>query len=128
MWYRWTWLIAEAIGKKIEAMAEAQDLFIAPHVSIGPVALCAALHFDWSTPNVLIQENFAEYDVPWRNDLVCGWNPVQKGEFLLPTVQVSGSRDTNVCAEHPYKENSFPSLWDEQWVQGFAQSKLKFSE
>ena len=43
------------IGKKIAAMAEAQDLSIAPHVSIGPVALCAALHFDWSTSNVLIQ-------------------------------------------------------------------------
>jgi galactonate dehydratase len=116
------------IGKKIAAMAEAQDLSIAPHVSIGPVALCAALHFDWSTSNVLIQENFSEYDVPWRNDLVQGWNPIQKGEFLLPSGPGLGIElDTAVCGDHPYRENSFPSLWDEQWVQGFAQSKLESS-
>ena len=24
---------------------------------------------------------------------------------------------------YPYKENSFPSLWDTQWVQGFAQDQ-----
>ena len=33
-------------GKKIAAMAAAQDLQVAPHCSIGPVALAACLHFD----------------------------------------------------------------------------------
>src|SRR5262245_23209690 len=37
-------------GKKIAAMAAAQDRTVAPHCSIGPVALAAALHFDLSTP------------------------------------------------------------------------------
>ena len=57
-------------GKKIAAMAAPQDILVAPHCSIGPVALAACLHFDVSTPNFLIQEAFAEFDVPWRNDLV----------------------------------------------------------
>ena len=70
-------------GKKIAAMADVQDLRVAPHCSIGPVALAACLHFDVSTPNFLIQEAFAEFDVPWRNDLVGGWNPIRKGEFVL---------------------------------------------
>ena len=70
-------------GKKIAAMADAQDLQVAPHCSIGPVALAACLHFDVSTPNFMIQEAFAEFDVPWRNDLVAGWNPIQDGEFVL---------------------------------------------
>ena len=70
-------------GKKIAAMAAAQDLRVAPHCSIGPVALAACLHFDVSTPNFMIQEAFAEFDVPWRNDLVGGWNPIQNGEFVL---------------------------------------------
>lgn len=52
------------IGKKIAALCQTQDQRISPHCSIGPVALCAALHFDWATPHVAIQENFAEYDVP----------------------------------------------------------------
>ena len=70
-------------GKKIAAMADAQDLRVAPHCSIGPVALAACLHFDVSTPNFLIQEAFAEFDVPWRNDLVGGWNPIRNGEFVV---------------------------------------------
>src|SRR5262249_42290458 len=41
------------VGKKIAAIAQAQDVRVAPHCSIGPVALAAALHFDLSTPNFL---------------------------------------------------------------------------
>jgi galactonate dehydratase len=67
-------------GKKIAAVAAMQDLRVAPHCSIGPVALAAALHFDLSTPNFMVQESFAEFDVPWRSDFVCGWNPILNGD------------------------------------------------
>ena len=70
-------------AKKIAAMAAVQDLRIAPHCSIGPVALAACLHVDVSTPNFMIQEAFAEFDVPWRNSFVKGWNPIRNGEFFL---------------------------------------------
>ena len=110
------------IGKKIAAMAQAQDVVLSPHVSVGPVALCAALHFDWSTPNVWSQEHFGEYDVPWRNDLVCGWNPLRQGEFLLPEKPGLGIElNPAVCAAHPYKKNAFPSLWDAKWLESFTQ-------
>ena len=72
------------IGKKIAALCGAQDLRLAPHCSIGPVALCAAVHFGWSTPAVMIQENFAEYDVPWRSELVHGWRGIERAKYLLP--------------------------------------------
>ncbi|HZO90669.1 MAG TPA: mandelate racemase/muconate lactonizing enzyme family protein [Chthonomonadaceae bacterium] len=112
--------------KKIAALAEAQDMQISPHVSIGPVALCAALHVDWSTPNARIQENFAEFDVPWRDALVRGWNPVLNGEFLLPEKPGLGIElDTAVCAAHPYVKNSFPSLWDGRWLQDFTQNETR---
>jgi galactonate dehydratase len=110
-----------AIGKKIAALAQVQDMRLAPHCSIGPVALCAALHFGWSTPQVMIQENFSEYDVPWRNDLVCGWNPIRQGEFLLPDKPGLGIElNAEVCAQHPYQRHTFPSLWDERWVKQFT--------
>ena len=112
------------VSKKIAAMAQAQDIAVAPHCSVGPVALCAAIHFDWSTPNVIIQENFSEYDVPWRSDLVCGWNPVKNGEFELPEGPGLGIElNTLVCAEHPYRRNGFPSLWDKQWLERFTPSE-----
>jgi galactonate dehydratase len=112
------------VSKKIAALAQAQDLSVSPHCSVGPVALCAALHLDWATPSALIQENFAEFDVPWRNDLVCGWNPLRRGECLLPDKPGLGIElDGAVCAAHPYRKNSFPSLWDRRWLQNFTQNK-----
>ncbi len=110
--------------KKIAAIAQACDMRISPHVSIGPVALCAALHVDWSTPNFMIQENFSDYDVPWRSGLVGGWNPIRNGQFLLPEKPGLGIElDTGVCAQHPYRQNSFPSLWDEKWLKNFTQNR-----
>jgi len=110
-----------AMGKKIAAMAQAHDLSVAPHCSIGPVALCAAVHFGWSTPNVLIQENFAEYDVSWRKDLVRGWELCERGEFKLPTAPGLGIEiDPAVIASHPPQKNPFPSLWDSGWLKDFT--------
>jgi galactonate dehydratase len=112
-----------AVGKKVAALAQARGLAVAPHCSVGPVALCAAIHFGWSTPNVLVQENFADYDVPWRNDLVCGWNPARRGEFSLPEKPGLGIElDTEACARHPYRKGAFPSLWDGRWIEEFTKA------
>lgn len=112
-------------AKKIAAMAAAQDMRVAPHCSIGPVALAAALHFDASTPNFMVQEAFGEFDVPWRNSLVGGWNPFKNGEFVLEDKPGLGL-DINeaAIAEHPYKQNPFPSLWDSDWQTNFTQNEL----
>jgi len=111
-------------GKKIAAMAAAQDLQVAPHCSIGPVALAACLHFDLSTPNFMIQESFAEFDVPWRNDLVGGWNPIQYGELVASDAPGLGLElDLQAIARHPYVPNAFPSLWDRDWQTNFTQNR-----
>jgi galactonate dehydratase len=109
-------------GKKIAAMAAAQDMRVAPHCSIGPVALAACLHFDVGTPNFLIQEAFAEFDVPWRDELVGGWNPIRDGEFVLSDAPGLGlDLDEAAIARHPYVANAFPSLWDGDWLTHFTQ-------
>jgi galactonate dehydratase len=110
-------------AKKVAAFAAVQDLRVAPHCSIGPVALAAALHFDLSTPNFMIQEAFAEFDVPWRNRLVGGYNPLRCGEFILTDAPGLGlALDDEAIAEHPYVAHAFPSLWDEQWLTKFTPS------
>jgi galactonate dehydratase len=114
------------VAKKAAAIAEAQDVLVSPHCSIGPVALCAALHLDWATPNVMIQENFSEFDVPWRDELVYGWNPLRGGEFLLPEGPGLGiDLNLDACAQHPYQPHSFPSLWDERWQRDFTQNEVQ---
>lgn len=114
------------ISKKIAAMAAAQDIYVAPHCSVGPVALASCLHFDISTPNFFVQETFSDFDVPWRSALVKGWNPVKDGFFVLSNVAGLGLElDERVIAEHPYVKNAFPSLWDESWIKNFTQDKIE---
>ncbi len=116
-----------SVSKKIAALASVYDIRIAPHCSIGPVALAAALHFDISTPNFYIQETFSDFDVPWRNALVRGWNPMHGGQFVLPDPNAPGlgiELNDNVIADHPYVQNPFPSLWDATWITDFTQDKV----
>lgn len=110
-----------AMTKKVAAMAAAQDIGISPHCSVGPVALAAALHVAWSTPNMLMLESFAEFDVDWRNDLVGGWNPLAGGAFALPDRPGLGIElDETAIARHPYRPLAFPSLWDTTWRDEFT--------
>ncbi len=56
-------------GKKIAAAAEQAMMGVAPHNPNGPIAGAAALHFDISTPNFVIQEEMSGA-VPWYDDVV----------------------------------------------------------
>lgn len=109
------------MSKKIASIAMAQELTVSPHCSIGPVALAAALHFDFSTPNCNIQEAFGEFDAPWRDALVQGWNPIRQGAFHLSDRPGLGLElDESEILRHPYVKNSFPSLWDDRWHESFT--------
>lgn len=112
------------VSKKIAAIAAAQDIRFAPHCSVGPVALAAALHLDVSTPNFYVQEAFSEFDVPWRSALVRGWNPIRNGEYFLSDAPGLGLElDDDAIADHPYVQNPFPSLWDGGWITDFKQDE-----
>lgn len=114
-----------SMGKKIAALAQAQDQRLAPHCSIGPVALCAAVHFGWATPQVMVQENFGDFDVPWRGDFVHGWNPVRGGEYLLPEKPGLGIElNVEECLRRPAQRNPFPSLWDGAWLTEFTKGRV----
>ena len=87
------------------------------------VALCAAMHFGWATPSVMIQENFGDFDVPWRRELVKSWHP-PAGEYALPDRPGLGIElDDAICARHPYQKSSFPSLWDDRWLKEFTKAE-----
>ncbi len=109
------------MAKKIASMAAAQDIGISPHCSVGPVAFAAALHVAWSTPNMLLLESFAEFDVDWRNDLVSSWNPLSNGRLALPEAPGLGIElDEAAISAHPYRPLAFPSLWDTTWRDEFT--------
>jgi galactonate dehydratase len=109
------------MSKKIAALAEPHDITFAPHVSVGPVSLAAALHLDMCCLNFFRQENFGEHDVDYRDDLVCGWNRFERGYFTLDDIPGLGLElNDDVIAAHPYKPNTFPGLWDKRWIAEFT--------
>jgi len=96
-------------GKKIAAMAETYYMGVAPHNPLGPVANAAALHFDLSTPNFLIQEDMQE-DVPWRWEVVRHSLHTHEG-YWLPTEEpgLGVEVDEAAAAKHPFRQEVTPA-------------------
>jgi len=93
-----------AEGKKIAAMAEAYYMGVAPHNPLGPVANAAALHFDLSTPNFLIQEDMLT-DVPWRWDVVQHKLETRDGYWLKSETPGLGVEvNEREAAKHPFQQ------------------------
>ncbi|MDX2179260.1 MAG: galactonate dehydratase [Bryobacteraceae bacterium] len=91
-------------AKKIAAMAEVYLMGVAPHNPLGPVANAAALHFAFSTPNFLIQEDMLT-DVPWRWDVVRHSLKTENG-YWLPTDAPGLGIEVNEteAAKHPFRQ------------------------
>ena len=88
------------------------------------MALAAALHFDVSTPNFMIQEAFGEFDVPWRN--AARWrleSAAARASSCCPTSPGLGLElDLDAIAEHPYVAECFRQL------VGRASGPTKFTQ
>lgn len=90
-------------GKRIAALAEAELIGIAPHNPNGPLAGVAALHFDISTPNFVIQEEMSGA-VPWYDDVV--QTPIRRtgSHWEVPDVPGFGIEVNEAeAAKHPFK-------------------------
>lgn len=90
-------------GKRIAAAAEAALIGIAPHNPNGPLAGVAALHYDVSTPNFVIQEEMSGA-VPWYDDVV--QTPIRRvgSHWEVPDVVGFGIEVNEAeAAKHPFK-------------------------
>jgi galactonate dehydratase len=97
-------------AKKIAAMAEVYTMGVAPHNPLGPVANAAALHFDLSTPNFLIQEDMLA-DVPWRWEVVQHALVTVGGYWLPPDAPGLGIEVNETAAgNHPFKQEVLQPL------------------
>lgn len=90
-------------GKRIAAVADTEMVGVAPHNPNGPIAGAAALHFDVSTPNFLIQEEMSGA-VSWYDDVVR--TPMQRvgNHWTVPDAPGLGVEvDEREAAKHPYE-------------------------
>jgi galactonate dehydratase len=90
-------------GKRIAAVADAEQIGVAPHNPNGPLAGAAALHFAISTPNFLIQEEMSGA-VSWYDDVVR--TPMRRtgSHWAVPTEPGLGVEvDEREAAKHPFR-------------------------
>ncbi len=91
-------------GKRIAAAAEQAFMGVAPHNPNGPVAGAAALHFDVSTPNFVIQEEMSGA-VPWYDDVVS--TPMRRtgSYWAVPDAPGLGVEINEAeAAKHPFQQ------------------------
>lgn len=97
-------------GKKIAAMGETAMMGVAPHNPLGPIAGVSALHFDISTPNVIIQEEMVGA-VPWYGEVVQGPIKMIDGAWQIPQAPGLGIEvDERVAKKHPFKQEIIHSV------------------
>ncbi len=97
-------------GKKIAAMGETAMMGVAPHNPLGPIAGVSALHFDISTPNVIIQEEMVGA-VPWYGEVVQGPIKMIDGAWQIPQAPGLGIEvDERVATKHPFKQEIIHSV------------------
>lgn len=109
--------------KKIAAMGDVRSMVVAPHNSNGPVCTTAAVHFDFTTTNIKVQECFDDFSETWVRDAVPGCPVPRDGYFHLPEKPGLGiDINEDVIKEHPYQERFF-NLWEEDWhKRGFGET------
>ena len=89
--------------RRIAAMAETYMISVACHNPQGPVSTAASTHIGFATPNYLIQE-MVRADVPWRNDIVSEFMPLEAGQCSAPTRPGLGIEINEAeAAKYPWK-------------------------
>lgn len=94
-------------GKRIAAAAEQAFMGVAPHNPNGPIAGAAALHFDVSTPNFVIQEEMSGA-VPWYDDVVSVPMRRTGSHWAVPDAPGLGVEINEAeAARHPFVQEPF---------------------
>ena len=72
------------VGRKVVAVAEANDVDIAFHNAFGPIQNAVEIQLSAVIPNFAILENFYDWFPQWKRDLVFNATPVENGYAKLP--------------------------------------------
>lgn len=101
---------------KIAAMAEGYEAFVAPHNAQSPFTTVANVHVGAAIPNLLIQECFDDFLVPWSREIMTGAVTIRDGYIEVPDAPGFGvTLDENAAARYHYGENNFLRLFQSGW-------------
>jgi galactonate dehydratase len=102
--------------KKVAAIAEAHEAFVALHNAQSPLNTAINLHLNSTIPNFLIQECFDDSAIGWAKDLMEGVPRVVDGYLQPPDRPGIGVElHDEEMAKYPYGDRNFLRLFEEGW-------------
>jgi hypothetical protein len=101
---------------KIAALAEAYEAFVAPHNAQSPFTTVVNAHVGAALLNLLIQECFDDFLVPWSREIMSGTVRIVDGFIEVPDGPGFGvALDEAEMAKYPYAERNFLRLFEAGW-------------
>jgi galactonate dehydratase len=101
---------------KIAALAEGYEAFVAPHNAQSPFTTVANVHVGATLPNLLIQECFDDFLVPWSREIMTGAIRIVDGYLEVPDGPGFGvTLDEDAAAAYPYADRNFLRLFNAGW-------------
>lgn len=98
------------------AVAEAHGCLVAPHSAQSPLCTAINAHLAAAVPNLMIQENFDDFQEPWTWDVLTGVPRVAGGYLPVPDGPGWGVEiDEAEAARHPYADTHFLRLFETGW-------------
>lgn len=100
------------------AVASAYDAWVAPHNAQSPFTTVVNAHVGAALPNLLIQETFDDFLVPWSHDILDGECQIKDGYLELPSGPGFGvTFHGDEMVKHPYSDRNFLRLFAPGWEQ-----------
>ena len=101
---------------KIAGLAEAYEAFVAPHNAQSPFTTVVNAHVGATLPNLLIQECFDDFLVPWSREIMSGTVRIADGFIELPDGPGFGVELHEAeMVKYPYAERNFLRLFEAGW-------------
>lgn len=101
---------------KIAALAEGFEGYVAPHNAQSPLTTVINVHVGATLPNLLIQECFDDFLVPWSREILSGTAGIVDGYLEVPDAPGFGVElDETAALTYPYADRNFLRLFDAGW-------------
>lgn len=101
---------------KVAAMAEGHEAFVAPHNAQSPYTTVVNTMIGAALPNLLIQECFDDFLVPWSREVLQGTVKIVDGYIEVPDAPGFGvTLNEAEAAKYPYADRNFLRLFESGW-------------
>jgi galactonate dehydratase len=101
---------------KVAAIAEGYEAFLAPHNAQSPFTTVVNAHVGTAVPNLLIQEVFDDFLVPWSREIMSGAVRIVDGYIEAPDGPGFGVElHAPEMAKYPYGDLNFLRLFQSGW-------------